>query len=245
MFPNVEAGHRPVNVIIMAGGKGTRLKPLTDNTHKSLIPVGGKPIIRHLIDHLAAFGFREIHISVGHLAEQLISSLGDGSELGISIRYIRERFPMGSIGAITLKQRWSHDHFLVINGDVYSNFDIGNLCGTYFSRKADMAVLAVPNTVKVPYGVLEMGSEGCITGFTEKPGYEFMVNAGVYMFNKSILHLLPKGIPYEGWQLIQSALHTGLHVAGVPQITGYWIDIGSMETLRKAQEMSQIGITQE
>lgn len=244
MYWNAEAGQWSVNVIIMAGGKGTRLKPLTDNTHKSLIPVGGKPIIRHLIDHLAASGFREIHISVGHLAEQLTSYLGDGSDLGISIRYIQERFPMGSIGAMTLKHRWPHEHFLVINGDVYSNFDVGNLCSEYFSRKADMAVLTVPNVVKVPYGVLEMASDGHISGFVEKPGYEFMVNAGVYMFNKNSLNLLPKGIAYEGWQLIQSALHAGLHVAGVPQTTGYWIDIGSMETLRKAQEMSQIDLPQ-
>lgn len=244
MHWNTESGHRPVNVVIMAGGKGTRLKPLTDNTHKSLIPVGGKPIIRHLIDHLAASGFREIHISVGHLAEQLAGCLGDGREQGVSIRYIHERIPMGSIGAMTLKQHWPHYDFLVINGDVYSNFDVTNLCSEYFSRKADMAVLAVSNTVKVPYGMLEMDSNGHISNFVEKPAFECMVNAGVYLFNRNVLNLLPKGIPFEGWQLIQSALHAGLHVAGVPQTTGYWIDIGSMETLRKAQEMSQIDIPQ-
>jgi NDP-sugar pyrophosphorylase family protein len=242
MYWNTEVGRRPVNVIIMAGGKGTRLKPLTDNTHKSLIPVGSKPIIRHLIDHLAAFGFREIHISVGHLAEQLIGYLGDGRENRVSIRYIQERAPMGSIGAITLKHRWPCEHFLVINGDVYSNFDIGDFCSEYFTRKADMAILTVPDTVKIPYGVLEMASDGHVRSFIEKPAYEFMVNAGVYMFNKNVLNLLPKGISYEGWQLIQSALNAGLHVAGVPQTTGYWIDIGSMETLRKAQEMNQIDI---
>lgn len=243
MFRNAEMGQWPVNIVIMAGGKGTRLKPLTDNTHKSLIPVGGKPIIRHLIDHLVRFGFRDIHISVGHLAEQLIGYLGDGKEERISIRYIRERTPMGSMGSMTLKNQWAEEHFLVINGDVYSNFDIAHFCTEYFSRQADLAVLAVPNTVKVPYGVLEMRSDGYISSFTEKPGYEFIVSAGVYMFNKKVLNLLPKGIPYEGWQLIQSALHAGLHVVGVPQTTGYWIDIGSMETLGKAQEMSQAGIT--
>jgi len=245
MHWNAEVGHWPVNVVIMAGGMGTRLKPLTDNTHKSLIPVGGKPIIRHLIDHLAAFGFREIHISVGHLAEQMTGYLGDGRELGVSIRYIHERIKMGSIGALTLKQRWPHEHFLVINGDVYSNFDIANLCAEYFSQKVDMAVLTVRNTIKVPYGVLEMTSNGHIRGLAEKPEYDFTVNAGVYIFNRRILNLLPKGIAYEGWQLIQSALHAGLLVAGVPQTTGYWIDIGSMETLQKAQEMSQIDIRQE
>lgn len=241
---NTEARRWPLNAVIMAGGKGTRLKPLTDNTHKSLIPVGGKPIIRHLIDHLAASGFREIHISVGHLAEQMIGYLGDGRDLGISIRYIHERIAMGSMGSMTLKNRWPHEHFLVINGDVYSNFNIDTLCTEYFSRKADMAVLAVQNTVRVPYGVLEIGANGHLEAFIEKPAYDFMVNAGVYLFNKNTLNLLPKGIAYEGWQLIQSALHAGLHVVGVPQTTGYWIDIGSMETLRKAQEMSQIEVRQ-
>ncbi|MBO9613683.1 MAG: NTP transferase domain-containing protein [Dyadobacter sp.] len=245
MYWNSEMDPRSVNVVIMAGGKGTRLKPLTDNTHKSLIPVGGKPIIRHLIDHLRTFGFREIHISVGHMAEQITSYLGDGREMGVIVRYLQEHIPMGSIGAMTLKRHWPHEHFLVINGDVYSNFDIGNLSEQYFSRKADMAVLAAPNIVKVPYGVLEITSDGYVNSLAEKPDYEFMVNAGVYLFNKKVLNLLPKGISYEGWQLVQSALHTGLHVAGVTQTTGYWIDIGSMETLGKAQEMSQTGIEQE
>ncbi|WP_353721371.1 sugar phosphate nucleotidyltransferase [Dyadobacter sp. 676] len=245
MHWNTDMGRWPLNVVIMAGGKGTRLKPLTDNTHKSLISVAGKPIVRHLIDHLAAHGLHDIHISVGHLSEQIIEYLGDGGELGISIRYIRERIPMGSIGAMTLKQRWQQEHFLVINGDIYSNFDIGSFCTEYFARNADMAVLAVPNVVKVPYGVLEMVTDGQISRFSEKPDYEFMVNAGVYIFNGKVLNLMPKGIAYEGWQLIQAALHAGLHVAGIPQTKGYWIDIGSMETLRKAQEMSRIDVPSE
>lgn len=244
MHWNIEPNYWPVNVVIMAGGKGTRLKPLTDNTHKSLIPVGGKPIIRHLIDHLASFGLREIHISVGHLAEQVIEYLGDGCDPGVTLRYVKERIPMGSIGALTLKQRWPHEHFLVINGDVYANFDVRHFCSTYFARQADMAVLAVPNTVKVPYGVLEINQNGDISHFSEKPEYDLMVNAGVYIFNQKVLNLLPKRIAYEGWQLIESAMHAGLHVAGVPQDAGYWIDIGSMETLQKAQEMSQIHIPQ-
>lgn len=245
MHWNPEAGSLPVNVVIMAGGKGTRLKPLTDNTHKSLIPVAGKPIIRHLIDHLAASGFREIHISVGHLAEQVMDYLGDGKELGINIRYIRERMVMGSMGSLTRKQRWQHEHFLVINGDVYSNFDVRNFCFEYFAKNAAMGILTVPNIMKVPYGVVEMGSDGHITVFEEKPEYELMVNAGVYIFNQRVHNLIPRGIAYEGWQLIQAALHADLQVAGVPHTKGYWIDIGSMETLRKAQEMSQIDISQE
>ncbi|OJV16493.1 MAG: nucleotidyl transferase [Dyadobacter sp. 50-39] len=245
MHSNTKPGRRPVNVVIMAGGKGTRLKPLTDNTHKSLITVGGKPIILHLLNHLAASGFREIDISVGHLADQLTGYLGDGRELGVCIRYLHEPSPMGSIGAITLNPHWPHDDFLVINGDVYSNFDITHLCSEYFSRKADMAVLTVSNTVEVPYGVLEMDVNGQICKFAEKPGWEFMVNAGVYLFNKNVFNLLPKGIAFEGWQLIQSALHARLHVAGVPQTTGYWVDIGSLETLQRAREMSQIALAQE
>ncbi|MCF0073073.1 NTP transferase domain-containing protein [Dyadobacter sp. CY261] len=245
MYWNIEAGPWPVNVVIMAGGKGTRLKPLTDNTHKSLIPVAGKPIVRHMIDHLAASGFREIHISVGHLAEQVMDYLGDGKELGISIRYIKERIVMGSMGALTLKQRWQHEHFLVINGDVYSNFDIRNLCFEYFTKNAAMAILTVPNSMKVPYGVVEIGPDGHITLFEEKPEYELMVNAGVYIFNQKVHNLMPKSIAFEGWHLIQAALHAGLQVAGVPHTKGYWIDIGSMETLRKAQEMSQIDIPQQ
>lgn len=244
MHWNPEAGPLPVNVVIMAGGRGTRLKPLTDNTHKSLIPVAGKPIIRHLIDHLAAAGFREMHISVGHLAEQVMDYLGDGKEFGISIRYIKERMIMGSMGSLTLRQHWQHGHFLVINGDVYSNFDVRSFCLEYFSKNAAMGILTVPNVVKVPYGVVGMASDGHITIFEEKPQYEFMVNGGMYIFNQQVYNLMPKGIPYEGWQLIQNALHAGLQVAGLPHTKGYWIDIGSLETLQRAQEIRQADISQ-
>jgi NDP-sugar pyrophosphorylase family protein len=227
----------PINVVIMAGGKGTRLKSLTDSTHKSLIEVNGKPIILHLIDHLISFGFYNIYVSVGHLSDQITALLGDGSQLGISIKYIHETTPMGSMGSLTLKRDWDHDHFLILNGDIYTNFNVGKFISGYFERDADMAVSTLEHKVDIPWGVLTVDGNEEITHLHEKPTYSIVINTGIYLFNRQLLHLLPLAEPREGWEFIQSALNTKCKVVSIPLINGYWIDIGTTETLQKARDM--------
>ena len=137
----------PVNVIIMSGGKGTRLKLLTENKHKSLIEVGEKSVIVHLIEHLTLFGLHNVYISVGHLSEQIINSIEDGSKLDASIKYIHESIPMGSISSLSLEQNWEHEHFLILNGDIFTNFNLNHFISTYFSKKVDMAILTSQNII--------------------------------------------------------------------------------------------------
>jgi NDP-sugar pyrophosphorylase family protein len=220
----------------MAGGKGTRLKSLTENKHKSLIEISGKPIIIYLIEHLISFGIQKIYISVGHLSNQIIDFLGDGGELGISIEYIHETVPMGSIGALTLKTNWEYDTFLVLNGDIFTNFDANDFISTFFKKKVDMSVLTFQNDIDIPWGVLNINSKGEITKLVEKPKYTIPINAGIYLFNRYILNLLPSSSPMEGWELMQLALSRKHKIIGIP-LDGYWIDIGTTETLLKAQAM--------
>lgn len=228
----------PVNVIIMAGGKGTRLKSLTENTHKSMIEIADKSVILHLIEHLASFGLRSIYVSTGHLSSQIINSIQDGGKLGISIKYIFEDTPMGSIGSLSLKEDWEHENFLVVNGDIFTNFNVSHFINEFFTKEVDMAILTVQNCIEMPLGVFDIDSNGKIINFTEKPKYYIQINTGVYLFNQRILNLLPAVGPMEGWELIQSALNMGHKLISIPLENGYWIDIGTTETLLKAQEMA-------
>ncbi|MHA4742096.1 nucleotidyltransferase family protein [Dyadobacter sp. MSC1_007] len=228
----------PVNIVIMAGGKGTRLKEITYNKPKALVEVGGKPIIAHLLDHLAAFGIKETYISVGHLSNQISDYLSAGDSTCMNLRYIKESLPMGSIGALTLKADWEHDHFMVINGDIFSNFNVNAFISAYFAKQADMAVLTDECSIEISYGVLEVDQDGNINSFTEKPEYKVKVSAGIYIFNKKVLALLPHAKPTEGWQLVCSALNAGFKVSGIPAEGAYWIDIGTADTLRYAHEVA-------
>ncbi|WP_020599243.1 sugar phosphate nucleotidyltransferase [Spirosoma panaciterrae] len=228
----------PVNVIIMAGGKGTRLQSLTAHTHKSLLEVAGKPVILHLVEHLVSFEFYTIYISVGHFSEQIIDFLGDGSKWGASIKYIQETKPMGSIGALSLKNDWEYENFLVINGDIFTNFNLYEFVSDFFSKEADMTVLTYESQIEIPWGVLMINHDGEITDLVEKPRYLIQTNAGIYLFNQSVIKLLPSKVPTEGWELIQLALKMKYKIISGPLNEGYWVDIGTKETLLKAQKLS-------
>ncbi|WP_234733902.1 sugar phosphate nucleotidyltransferase [Tellurirhabdus bombi] len=230
----------PVNVIIMAGGRGTRLRALTKNTPKPLIEVAEKAIIIRLIEHLVSFGFATIYVSVGHLSDQVNQALGDGRGLGVSIKYIHETTPMGSIGSLALPTDWEHDDFLVLNGDLYTDFKADEFIAAFFANRVDMAVLTYQNTVEIPWGVITTNAEGAITQLIEKPSYSVQVNTGIYLFNRRILNLLPPQGRTEGWELIELAINRRYKVTAIPLKAGYWIDIGTTETLSKAEEMARL-----
>ena len=228
-----------INVIIMAGGKGSRLSLLTENTPKSLIEISEKPVIHHLIEHLVSFGISSIYISVGHLSQQIIENLGS-KDLGADIKYIHETFPMGSIGALTLKTDWEHDIFLVLNGDILTNFNLTKFISNFLSKDADAAVLTQRNEMTIPWGVLYINTDGRIIKLVEKPKYNFQISAGIYLFKKNIIKLLSNSDRTEGWELIQSAINQNYHVVGIPvDDDAYWIDIGTSETLQKALNMAE------
>jgi len=224
----------PVDAVIMAGGRGERLKPLTNTTPKPLLKVGPKPIIEHNIDRLIYFGIENITISIKYLGEQLVEAFGDGQSKGASISYISEVTPLGTLGAVGLIDNFQHEHVLVMNSDLLTNIDFEDFYQTYLNTNADIAIATVPYLVNIPYAVLEV-EDSIIKNFKEKPSYTYYSNAGIYLVKREILKLIPKGIFYNATDLMELLIQKNQNVISYP-ILGYWLDIGKHEDYIKAQE---------
>ncbi|MEM6769263.1 MAG: nucleotidyltransferase family protein [Bacteroidota bacterium] len=224
----------PLDAVIMAGGLGTRLRPLTLNTPKPLLKVGGKPIIEHNIDRLRAFGVQNITISINYLGEQLVDYFGDGSAKGLNIRYVNEENPRGTIGAVSDLERIENDNLLVMNSDLLTTIDFEAMFLHHLQHQADMSVATVPYEVKVPYGVIEHAGE-LVTGLREKPTYTYYSNAGIYVLRSIHQRLIPPMGRFGAPDLMEKLYTNGQRVVHYP-IMGYWLDIGKHHDFEKAQE---------
>lgn len=224
----------PVETVIMAGGKGRRMLPLTLDTPKPLLKVGDKPIMEHTIDRLTKFGIDKIHISVNYLGEKIEDYFKDGSPKGINIKYIHETKPLGTIGALSLLEELHHDVILLMNSDLLTNINFGNLYDEFVKHDADLAVASIPYHVDLPYAVMEL-ENACIKSLREKPRYTYFANAGIYLIKKELLAYIPKNSFYNSTDLIERAIADGKKVINFP-ILGYWLDIGQMHDYQKAQE---------
>jgi NDP-sugar pyrophosphorylase family protein len=225
----------PLEAMIMAGGRGERLRPLTDKTPKPMLQLGGKPIIEHSIDRLITFGIERINISVKYLGQQIVDYFGDGSEKGIQIEYVWEDHPLGTAGALSLVEKFNTKHILLMNSDLFTNADFEDLYMNTVQPNAAMGVATVPYTTKVPYGIFTT-SENQITGLREKPVYTNYANAGIYIFNKSVLNIIPHNTFYNITDLIEQLITKNQTVVHNP-IVGYWIDIGQHQDYLNAQEI--------
>jgi len=224
----------PIDAVLMAGGRGERLRPLTDRTPKPMLKVGDKPIIEHNIDRLADFGVQHMWISIRYLGEQIVAHFGDGKTKGLSIRYIEEDAPLGTMGALTLAEGWSHDTVLVMNSDLLTDINFEEFYLFFEQNEADFAVACIPYKVNVPYAVME--TDGLrVTGFREKPDYTHFSNAGIYLMKRDLLSFLPQGEAYNATDLMESLIKAGKRVLSFP-LVGYWRDIGKHEDFQKAQE---------
>lgn len=224
----------PVDALIMAGGKGERLLPLTKSTPKPLLKVGDKPIIEHNIDRLIKFGIQYFHISVNYLANQICDYFGDGSEKGIVIKYLKETKPLGTLGAATLADKYIHEDILLMNSDLLTNIDFSDLYREYKESSADMAVASIPHHVDLPYGILEL-EDSNVTSLKEKPRYTYFANAGIYLFKKSLLNDLAIGEYFNATDLMERVISEKGKLIHFP-VLGYWLDIGRMSDYEKAQE---------
>ena len=224
----------PVECMIMAGGRGARLSPLTDTIPKPMLLLGGKPIIEHNIDRLISYGIRNIYISVKYLGEQIVEYFGDGSSKGIEIKYIWEEEPLGTAGALSLIDKVESDYFLVMNSDLFTNVDFEQLYLDMIEHKADMVVSSIEYQVDIPYAVCEV-NENKVTDFKEKPTYIYYSNAGIYMFRKELIKSIPKNTFYNITDLMEKLVKEGDNLIYSP-IIGYWIDIGKPIDYKKAQE---------
>ena len=224
----------PNAVVIMAGGKGTRLRPHTEHCPKPMLPVDGKPMLEILLEQCINSGFRQFYLSVNYLKEQIINYFGNGESFGVSIHYLVEDEPLGTAGSLQLMPSSMQDPFLVMNGDVLTRLNPSQLLRFHANNKA-MATMCVREHVTTsPYGVVQTNGVD-LAGFEEKPTYRQLVNAGVYVIDPQLLPLLSPHEATDMPTLLLTAQQAGHRVAVCP-IHEYWIDIGRPETLQRAHQ---------
>ena len=224
----------PNAVVIMAGGKGTRLRPHTEHCPKPMLPVDGKPMLEILLDQCIASGFRQFYLSVNYLKEQIIEHFGDGKDWGVAIDYLVEDEPLGTAGSLQLLPSTVQEPFLVMNGDVLTRLNPSQLLRFHVEHDAAGTLCVREHTTTVPFGVVQTNGVE-LAGFAEKPSYRQLVNAGVYVIDPQLLPLLPHHQATDMPTLLQSAQKVGHRVAVCP-IHEYWIDVGRPETLRQAHQ---------
>ena len=228
-----QKSYLPVDALIMAGGRGERLKPLTDNTPKPLLNVGEKPIIEHNIDRLNTYGVDDIWISVRYLGQQVVDYFKDGSEKSLRINYVWEENALGTAGALALVEGFIHDNVLMMNSDLLTNIDFEDLYLFFEEQQADFAVACIPYQVNVPYAVMEI-QDKTVTGLKEKPTYTHYSNAGIYLMKKKVIDLIPKNQAFNATDLMEQLIQQDKKVVAYP-LVGYWLDIGQIEDFNKAQ----------
>lgn len=225
----------PLDAVLMAGGEGKRLRPLTEKTPKPLLKVGDKPIIEHNIDRLAKVGIENVFLSINYLGEQLEDFFGNGDSKKLKIKYLKEEKPLGTIGSVLLVDDFEHDNILVMNSDLLTNIDFADFYKTFIDANADMAVAATSYHVDVPYAVLESDENQKVQNLKEKPRYTYFSNAGIYIIRKKLLSMIPQDQFYDITDLMEKVIEMDYHIITYP-INGYWLDIGTHADFKKAQE---------
>lgn len=222
-----------MEAVILAGGKGTRLQPYTNETPKPLVPIGNTPIIEILLRTLRRSGVTRVHLAVNHLAHLIMAVLGDGRELGLEINYTAEDQPLSTIGPLTLIKNLP-EQFIVANGDIITDLNIAELWESHVRSRALVTVATQRRTEKIDFGVLEANAENQVTGFCEKPEYSFAVSMGLYVFSREVLRYVPAGQPFGFDQLILELLKQNQKVMQYPY-SGFWLDIGRPDDYERAQ----------
>ncbi len=225
----------PFEAIVMAGGKGERLSPLTDDTPKPLLKVGDRPIVEYSILRLHRAGVRNFTFCLNYLGEKIQSYFGNGEQWQAKFDYIYENSPLGTIGGAALKTDFQYDDLLVINGDLLTTINFEKFYGFYLDQDADMAVATIPYRVPLAYGIIEMNDNNEVQSIREKPTYTYHINTGIYFVRRELLELIPRGERFDAIDLIEKARQQGLKVSSFP-LLDYWIDIGQMEDYKKGTE---------
>lgn len=225
----------PVDAVLMAGGKGERLRPLTEKTPKPLLPVGGKAIIDHNIDRLISYGLKNINVTVNYLGEQLEEHFREPRN-EVQIKTVREPKFLGTIGSIKFVPEFFNDTVLVMNSDLFTNINYEDFYLHFKEHDADMSVAAVPYSVSVPYGILDIDGKRNIKGLIEKPTYDYYANAGIYLIKRSALDLIPVDTMFHSTDLLKALVDEGRKVIRFP-LNGTWIDIGNPQEYKRANDL--------
>lgn len=224
----------PIDAVLMAGGKGERLRPLTEKTPKPLLPVGDKCIIDHNVDRLVSYGVKHISVTVNYLKEQIEEHYSSPRN-GIKVNTCREPKFLGTIGSIKFIETFYNDTVLVMNSDLFTNIDYEDFYLHFKLHDAEMSVAAVPYDVSIPYGILDLDGRN-IKGLLEKPKYNYYANAGIYLIKKSVLAEIPDDTFFNATDLIDKLITRNKKVIRYP-LNGTWIDIGNPQEYQKAKDL--------
>lgn len=225
-----------MQALILAGGAGTRMRPLTYVVPKALLPVGGKPLVERTIQYLKSYGIREFVICVAYLKKQIISTIGDGSNLGVSIQYAETDMPMGTAGQLKSAEPLIKGRFIVMNGDIVTSLNISNLVSSH-ERSGGIGTIALKKfDVKIPYGYITPSEKGVIQRFEEKPTLSFMANAGIYVLESRMLEYIPKQeICSLETQVFPKLISSG-EILNSHFENAYWADVGSMTDFERVND---------
>lgn len=224
----------PIDAVLMAGGKGERLRPLTENTPKPLLKVGGKSIIDHNVDRLISYGVKHINVTVNYLGEQIEEHFAMARD-GIQVRTFREPEFLGTIGSIKFVDKFFNDTILVMNSDLFTNIDYEDFFLHFEKNDAEMSVAAVPYKISIPLGILDLEGRN-IKGLLEKPKYNYYANAGIYLIKKRALAEIPENTFFHATHLVEKLIAQEKKVIRYP-LNGTWIDIGTHQEYERAKEL--------
>ncbi|MDE6541969.1 MAG: NTP transferase domain-containing protein [Muribaculaceae bacterium] len=231
---NVTPTRLPLQALLMAGGKGERLRPLTLTVPKPLLEIGGKAIIDYNVEALAAAGIEDIIVSTAYMADAIDAHFAE-PVAGVRVRTVRESRSLGTIGAATLIDWPQSGDTLVMNSDLLTTVSFEEMYLHHVAEQADITIAAIPYAVSVPYAILT--TDGArVTGIEEKPSYSYYANAGIYIFRNAVLRTLPADERTDATDLIERSIAAGARVAYYP-IRGTWIDVGSPTDFRQASEL--------
>ncbi len=232
LLPNSSKFFIPNYALLMAGGRGRRLSPKTDNCPKPLLPINEKPILEIILEQCIQSGIRNFYISVHYLAEKIINYFGDGSKWDVNIKYLQEDTPLGTAGALNLLPLEFHQSILLINGDVLTKINFQNLLKYHTVNSADITICAREQILSSPYGVIEVDGID-FKSMVEKPSFRQLVNAGIYVLEPSAIDLVRSGAYLDMPDLIQLSKERKRKIIVYP-LHEYWLDIGKPEALDKA-----------
>jgi dTDP-glucose pyrophosphorylase/CBS domain-containing protein len=227
-----------MSAVVMAGGQGKRLQPLTENTPKPMLPVGEHPLLERTIKRLRDAGISRVNITTHYKPEKITEYFGDGKALGMELNYVHETCPLGTAGALGVMAQ-PEEPMLVINGDILTEVDFSAMLDYHHEHEAVMTVAVRKYDVQIPYGVVECKGSS-IVGLHEKPLHNFFVNAGIYLLQPEVYRYIENGKQLDMTQLIQRLLQNGEPVISFP-IREYWLDIGQMADYERAQEDHKSG----
>lgn len=227
---SVSKARLPLSALIMAGGRGERMRPATLTIPKPLLPLGGKPIIDYTVELMHSYGIEDITVAVRYLGEQIIEHFAD-----TDVKCVTETAPLGTIGALSLVESVPYDNILVMNSDLYTDAPIDEMLRHHIATSAAITVAAVPYVVSVPYAILATDGSR-VTALEEKPTYSYYANAGIYIVNHEALKFVVKDEPLDATDLIERVIAKGLTVSYFP-LSGKWIDIGTPADFSHATEM--------